>query len=172
MFTFLSFRITSKTASLMAFFHIDQSKFISEVFWILKLTFASLFFMHSWNIGQFFYFPLKLVRAFTTLLFSFCIGLVLNTTITATTAPYCNGFFMRILDYQISAINYVLLSKDICKGVFCLFVWYRYFAGMICGLQKQQADEWRTSWTPGKGVGRVTENTTPFLLAYYEQNAD
>jgi hypothetical protein len=24
----------------------------------------------------------------------------------------------------------------------------------------------------GKGVGRVTENTTLFLLAYYEQNAD
>ena len=38
-------------------------------------------------------------------------------TITATTAPYCSGFFMRILNYQMSAINYVLLSKDICKGV-------------------------------------------------------
>jgi hypothetical protein len=38
-------------------------------------------------------------------------------TITATTAPYCNRFFMRILNYQMSAINYVLLSKDICKGV-------------------------------------------------------
>jgi hypothetical protein len=38
-------------------------------------------------------------------------------TITATTAPYCNGFFMRILSYQMSAINYVLLSNDICKGV-------------------------------------------------------
>jgi hypothetical protein len=24
---------------------------------------------------------------------------------------------MRILNYQMSAINYVLLSKDICKGV-------------------------------------------------------
>jgi hypothetical protein len=38
-------------------------------------------------------------------------------TITATTAPYCNGFFMRILNYQLSSINYVLLSNDICKGV-------------------------------------------------------
>jgi hypothetical protein len=37
--------------------------------------------------------------------------------ITATTAPYCNRFVMRILNYQMSAINYVLLSKDICKGV-------------------------------------------------------
>jgi hypothetical protein len=38
-------------------------------------------------------------------------------TITATTAPYCNGFLMHILNYQMSAINYVLLSKDICKGI-------------------------------------------------------
>ena len=38
-------------------------------------------------------------------------------TITATTAPNCNGFFMRILNYQMSAINYVQLSNDICKGV-------------------------------------------------------
>ena len=29
---------------------------------------------------------------------------------------------MRILDYQISAINYVLLSKDICKGVKRVFI--------------------------------------------------
>ena len=35
----------------------------------------------------------------------------------ATTTPYFNGFFMRILNYQVSSINYVLLSKDICKGV-------------------------------------------------------
>jgi hypothetical protein len=38
-------------------------------------------------------------------------------TIKHVTAPYCNGFFMRILNYQMSAINYVLLSNDICKGV-------------------------------------------------------
>jgi len=38
-------------------------------------------------------------------------------TITATTVPYCNGFYMRILNYQMSAINYVLLSNNICKGV-------------------------------------------------------
>jgi hypothetical protein len=38
-------------------------------------------------------------------------------TITATTAPYCNRFLMRILNYQMSPIKYVLLSKNICKGV-------------------------------------------------------
>jgi hypothetical protein len=43
--------------------------------------------------------------------------IVFACTITATTAPYCNGFFMRILNNQMSAINYVLLSNDICKGV-------------------------------------------------------
>ena len=37
--------------------------------------------------------------------------------IAPTTAPYGNGFFIRILNYQTTAINYVLLSKDICKGV-------------------------------------------------------
>jgi hypothetical protein len=61
---------------------------------------------------------------------------------------------------------------------------------MICGLHKQHSSLGSDS-TPnmttmvsdkkmneenlgkrGKGVGRLTENTTLFLLAYYEQNAD
>ena len=29
----------------------------------------------------------------------------------------CNGFFTRIRDNQMSAINYVLLLNDICTGV-------------------------------------------------------
>jgi hypothetical protein len=75
----------------MAFFHIDQANFTSQVFWLLNLTFSNLNFIGSCKTYY--------------------------RTITATTAPYCNGFFMRILNYQMSAINYVLLSNDICKDV-------------------------------------------------------
>jgi hypothetical protein len=35
----------------------------------------------------------------------------------ATCLSFCNGFFTRILNNQMSAIDYVLLSNDICSGV-------------------------------------------------------
>ena len=90
--------------------------------------------------------------------------------------------------HDITEILLKVALNTIKQIVFFLCVWYRYFAGMICGIQKQHSSLrsdstpnitttwhsgfWRKSWKPGKGVGRVTENTTLFLLAYYEQNAD